>query len=533
LYSPVLLAILFMLPRLLSPQFELFDAGRALVTAQKISSGTWYTGADSIEGRFRPVHWLWFTLSYLADGSNPLWFFLANTLALLIITGGTVFLVHAVSGSRLQAWLAGILLLSAGPVVEGFYTIKGEVVQLALMVLALLIILAYARAGGKWKKAALVAAAALVLLLAALAKETTIVLLPISLVWYLSARFWPARDRNAARTGITGAFLVANLLSVPAFFLLRSAAISDQLSEGTYTSRYTFQLGQLATSALRWAGWLVRDFSWVVPLLLLALLAIITSRRAAGARLLFDSAVWMAAWICVYLPWNFMAEYYMLPFALGLAVLASGLAVETARLLGGKSWQRWAAAAGVGLSAVLMLGSLLNNRTNAAVQLAVNSVDASAMSYLVNETGSRGTILVNIQDSNEYVYEMRVQLQEVYGRPDLEVDTFSSDMPRPEGGTNVYIAAPYVINQPLLTVRMGIIEESQNLWSADLEEYLRAHPGWGVVYEHAETLRLSDVNYPRLFCPFVETRAFCASPVPLLDARLFTYGWRIYRWEAP
>jgi hypothetical protein len=56
MYTPVLLAILFMLPRLLLARFELFDDARTLITADKISRGIWYTYPDNMEGRFRPIH---------------------------------------------------------------------------------------------------------------------------------------------------------------------------------------------------------------------------------------------------------------------------------------------------------------------------------------------------------------------------------------------------------------------------------------------------------------------------------------------
>ena len=46
LYSPVLIAILVMIPRLLSPQFGLFDDGNSIVTAKKIAHGEWSFPVD-------------------------------------------------------------------------------------------------------------------------------------------------------------------------------------------------------------------------------------------------------------------------------------------------------------------------------------------------------------------------------------------------------------------------------------------------------------------------------------------------------
>ncbi len=533
LFAPVVIAVLIMLPRLLSPQFELFDDGRSLTSAEKISHGIWYTYPDSFEGRFRPIHWLWFTLSYLIGGKNPFWFYLSNTLALVVIVGGLIFLVRRLGGSRLQAFTAGFAFVVAGPVVESFYTLKGEVIQLALMLLSLLAIQPYAEVKKDWHKIGVACLTLAVVFMAYLAKETSLVLLPISLVWYLLARFWPGYEADPSRRAARGIYLLANLISAPVFLVLRQLATSTGLNQGSYTVRYAFQLGQIAVSALRWAGWLVRDFAWVVPLLVLAILFILRRRTLANRSLLVDALVWMGAWIGVYLPWNFMAEYYMLPFALGLAVFVSALAAEILPAFREAGWKRWAAMAGSILAAVLLIGSLLNNLTNARVQLTVDAADAAMMEYLIRNTGTGSTILVNIQDPNEYYYEMGSQLAEIDGRPDLNLQPFRSNAGLPGDKANLFIVTPYVKNQPLLTVRMGVIEDTQNHWNDNLLGFLQTDPGWRIVSSPSGDFTLTDVNYPRVFCALVKTRSFCATPAPLIDTRQFSYGWRIYQSSGP
>ena len=528
-YLPVLLAFLLMVPRLVSLHFGLFDNGRILVTAEKIAQGTWYTGADSIEGRFRPIHWLWFTLSYLVGGTNPLWFYIANTLALLTIVGGLIILVRAAGGSRLQASLTGLVFLLSGPIMESFMSLKGEVIQLTLIVISLLAVLLYARARNFLQKITAIVLIFFVLSLAYLTKETSLVLLPISLVWYLLSRFWPGYEKEPHRRAARAAYLIANLLAAALFFILRKVSISTQISGGTYSGQYTLSLGQLGVSALRWAGWLVRDFVWVVPLVVLAMVVFISQRRLKNRYLLIDAFIWMGAWICIYLPWTFMAEYYMLPFALGLAVFVSVCVVETIPTLQGRGWRKWVSVVLFCSSLVLLVGALLNYLTNARVQLAVDQDDASMISYLVQNTEPGSIVLVNIQAPNEYFYEMQTQLGEVYGRSDLKVEVFSSDITLPEDTPTVYIVSPYVINQPLLTVRMGVVEETQRMWNDNLLGFLKDNPRWQIVFKPADKFHLADINYPRIFCPFVKTHAFCATPVPLIDIREFEYGWTVYR----
>ena len=69
--SPIIVAVLIMLPRLLSPQFGLFDDGRSMVTAQKVTQGVWDMSVDDFEGRFRPLYWLFFALPYALFGDGP------------------------------------------------------------------------------------------------------------------------------------------------------------------------------------------------------------------------------------------------------------------------------------------------------------------------------------------------------------------------------------------------------------------------------------------------------------------------------
>jgi len=526
------MAVLVMLPRLLSPQFGLFDDGRTLVTAQTLTSGTWYTGKDSIEGRFRPIHWLWFSVLYLLDGANPFWFFIGNMLALAFVTWGIIFLVRKVGGSGLQAWLAGAVFVLAGPIPETFFSLKGEVHQSVFLMLALLSMLPYSKSQSRWQKAGALVLSAMAVLLANFSKETSVVLLPISVTWYALVRFIPGYGKESDRRDRYGAFAFANIIAVIVFFIIRTWVISMQVNTGTYTQRYAIDFGQILQSVVRWGGWLVRDFFWVVPLLLAALL-LIASRRKIQSVLLLESFVWMGAWMGIYLPWNFMAEYYMLPFTMGLAVFASALVVEIIPAVRDHGWRGLSSLTALGLSLLFFIGSLFNTLTNARVQLVVDESNAHMMTEVARSAAPNSLILVNFQDFTEYVAEMQTQFETLYGRPDLRVEMINPEETIPDAGGDTYIVAASVNNQPLLTVRMGVVEEAQRIWNERLKEFLQANDNWKSVYEAMRTFRLSDVNYPRLFCPFIKTRAFCATPAPLVDTRPFTYGWTIYKLENP
>ncbi len=76
---------------------------------------------------------------------------------------------------------------------------------------------------------------------------------------------------------------------------------------------------------------------------------------------------------------------------------------------------------------------------------------------------------------------------------------------------------------------MGVVEDTQDGWNYSLQNYLQAHSAWQAVFSAEQSFHLSDVNYPRLFCPLVKTRSFCAMPAPFIDIRAFLYGWKIYK----
>ncbi|MFU8827224.1 MAG: hypothetical protein ACNA70_07005 [Brevefilum sp.] len=44
-----------------------------------------------------------------------------------------------------------------------------------------------------------------------------------------------------------------------------------------------------------------------------------------------------------------------------------------------------------------------------------------------------------------------------------------------------------------------------------------------------DEFRIINLNLPVVLCPLVGPHGFCEHPDPLLDTRLFRYGWDIYR----
>jgi hypothetical protein len=123
------------------------------------------------------------------------------------------------------------------------------------------------------------------------------------------------------------------------------------------------------------------------------------------------------------------------------------------------------------------------------------------------------TVLVNIQTSNEYVEQMGLYyLPKVFNRPDLITLPYQSqplgveaELYRPD----VILAVPHIENQPLMAVRLGLYEPTQNTWNQSLLDQLSS--GWKMQnsIDHQFPLFLSICPG---FCPFIQLACFVLSP---------------------
>lgn len=524
-YWPVFLAVLLVVPRLVSAEFGLFDDPAAIRYSQGIANGDWSVlSNDADSGRFRPLYWLQYALTYLLVGRQPFWFYVVNSLVFVTLTGELIWLVRRLGGSQRQGWITGALFVLAGPVIENVYTLmKPELLQLALILGAILPLAGPATAPVMPRRMALFAILSTVLLLlAAMAKETTLLMLPIGLTWLVIAWLASNVDAQASELVRWGAFFTAIVVAVAIYFGIRGQFLEVSLIGGSYSGNFEWNLARYADSAIRWSGWLIRDFAWMLPLGLI-LLADLLDRKLDQASLLAAAIVWIGAWIAVYIPWEFTLEYYILPVALGVSVVAGIALISAIRRLRNheRRWLTWLALA---LAFPLWLASLSNNLSNARQQIAVDRANARLLEFLSEEAGDDRRVIINIQQENEYVYELRTHLQDVVGLLGTQVGVFDPGGGLPPG--SALIAAPYVHNQPLLAVRMGVIEPAQEAWNQSLQEVLGQ--GAETAFETEENFRLFIVDLPRLLCSVLPERGYCRAERPLIDTREFQYGWRVY-----
>ena len=528
------MAGLVMLPRLASPQFGLLDDGLTLQTGRQVV-GRWSSTLHLIPetGRFFPAYWLVYSVVVGIVGIRPLAFFVVNVLLLAGLLAVLAGLVRLSGGTRLQAAVAAAVFALCGPTIEAFYTLsKAEPLQLMWIGASLLATAASAIEARRARRAPLIALAAATLLLAHATKETSVVLLPISLGW-LAVERWSSRERGPwARFAAT--CVVVNVVAAVAFAALRWSYAPLGLAEGTYTRAYALHAGAIGAALFRISAWLVRDFAFLLPLLAVTVLSL-SGGRPAWRRPILYAGVWMAGWLAVYLPWPVTFEYHLLPFAFGAAALAGTVvgdswAARSRRHVAARRRVAWSVLVASGL---LWLVALVNAVADARVQLTVDRSNTDLVDFLAG-LPSHSRVVLNT-GVNEYLFELPMHLSQIKGRSDIVVEDVGRVPLDGPSSADVFVVTPELANKPWPTVRVALDEPGVRHHNEMLITALagRAAP----VYRAVHHTRLVELGVHRLLChvtrrPFTDA-SFCPSDRGGIDSRIFSYGWQVHRLLRP
>jgi hypothetical protein len=531
-----LVAFVAMLPRLWSAQFGLLDDGQTLRMAMATSSD-WTNSYTMFRdaGRFFPAYILFLWAVHSIVGPRPLLFFVANYVVLCGITAGLIWLVRARGGTTLQAAAAGLFFVFSGPAVESFYTLsKAEPPQLLWITVSLLLLTLSSRAATSLRKAGVFLAMTAVLLVANLAKETTVVLIPVSLGWlvvgWLAARLGKGGTNLAERKR----YFFASAIAWSTFVLLRLFLGRLTFTKGSYTEHYGAIPATLASSVTDLVVLLGRDFTYLVPLAVW-LMVVSVERGGRQGLLLADTVIWMVGWVAVFLPWGRVFEYYLLPFTFGLAAF-SGIALG--RVLGAISgesggFRRRAATVCLALFLLIWLLNLSNRVTDAAVQLAVDAANDDMIRFAAT-LPAYSILLVDIPGANEYTYEIGVHLSDVHHRGDIVVSSIDEVAVVGELiliGKTHYIVVPRVRRHAWPAVRIAVYEGGGIYGHRALGP--AAEQGAEVVYRTRRRVQLLSFGLQQFACKLIASEQsrglYCGHEQRLMDTRMFRYGWEIYK----
>lgn len=529
---PLLLCLIIMLPRLASPQFGLEDDGTSIQVAQQWTSGHFNItpGPDLGSGRFRPFYWAGLTLIYLLGGKNPAWYYLSNTLVLMLTVGSLTFLVRARGTTKLQACLAGCLFAIASPVIESFYTIsKQEPLQVAWVLFSLLPLFGIFPKSARGKVIAFLAST-LALTCASLSKETTLAMVPISLAWLVLEWLFHRKDRQVLRA--TARYAGASMLAGAIFLLLRGLFLGGGLTLHGYSAHYQLAPGLILFMMNYWIAWFVRDFLGLFLCLLLLVVSFPRQIQAAEYKLLVASAVWMGAWVAIFLPWEALNEYYLLPFSVGYAVFCGvtlGIALEQRKGLSLR--KRAVSYASLVILALFLMTTLFNNYSNGRIQLTMDRQDDALYNHILNHFTARDQILATASENPTFLRDLNLNLTVFGDHSDIQVGPFAFQTPGP-GETPVasyYLITADIQNRPLFSVRLADMAASQS--SPALRPFLGTNPQ--PVFTSSEQVHLIDFNLVKLLCPLVMNKPlgwlYCHNNAGVVDGDEFSHVWRIYR----
>jgi hypothetical protein len=540
--SPAILAVLIVIPRLSSAEFGLLCDGNTLVAVRQMGSGI-YPMWDIQGRRSRPVYWIyWFIIGSLA-GQDPFLYYLLQSVFLFFLVVALVYFYRTISTNKIIAWLGGILFVLSGPVIENFYTLsKSEPLALFWLVLSLISIDRYSDRRSRLIKSALFLQTTLFIFLSVASKETALVILPISAGWLLVSVLRQSNsifDHNKAL-----AYFLAGLFAALFFVVMRSLMVGGDLIGSGYSDQFQFTLARLFSSGSRWAAWIFHDFAYVIPMCVFLLVRLIRKEHIPQLNILLMGLIWMAGWVSVYLFWIFVADYYLLPFAAGIAIFSAILLFEMISHCRKNLRVTSPAFILILIFIGLFLTTLPNNVTMARQQLKVDSANAQLVDYFSEHLEPEQSVMMLIPDQSEYLEQLGLLLEEIYG---LEVSFVGVD-PEAEVSATIPNLSIKVIsrieNQVLLSPRLGLYDRVQDeinkanevdaLSDQKLEKFI------------SQSYRILNVDLPRIVCPLVKPvtelngstnlnalssiDVYCSS-APLLDRRMFKYQWLIYRQE--
>jgi hypothetical protein len=533
-FAPVALAGLVMLPRLASPQFGLLDDGLTLQTGREVI-GWWPSTLYLIPetGRFFPAYWLVYSTIFGIVGARPLAFFTVNVLLLAGLLAVLVRLVRLGGGTSRQAAVAMVLFALSGPTIESFYTLsKAEPLQLTWIGISLLATAAASIEARRARRVGLITLAAGSLLLAHATKETSLVLVPISLGW-LAVERWSSRERGPCGR-FAAPYVVINVVAAAAFLVLRWYYAPLALAEGTYTRAYALNPETVGPALFRISAWLVRDFAFLLPLLAVTVPSLLGGRSAWRPPILY-ACVWMVGWLAVYLPWPATFEYYLLPFAFGAAGLAGTVVGDSGA---SRSHPHSVTRGRVAWSVLVTSGllwsvAIVNAVADARVQLTVDRSNADLVDFLAG-LPVRSRVVVNT-GVNEYLVELPMHLSQIKGRSDILVEHVTRLPPNGPSSADVFVVTAEVANKPGPTVRVALDESSVRRDNAMLSEVLTGRSE--LVYRAAQHTHLIEIGIHRLLCsvtvsPLTDA-TYCPSDRGVIDSRTFSYGWQVHRLRRP
>jgi len=521
---PLILTFLIMLPRLLYPSFGLLDDGTMFARAQETLSGDFSTPFDTGAGRFRPVTGIINAINYLIGKYNPFWHFINMALVFLAIQVLIVIVMKEIKIPIPGIILSIICFALGGTIVESFFTLsKHETIQTLWIMLSLLFLVLFSKHEKNKLRLFFLVLSGLFASLAFLTKETTFAMVLIAGGWWMLTLIKKS-DFSTKFRKTTFIYLVIVGIGAILYFGFRKLTPTAEIASGTYSTNYSFAIRGILSNTFRWMHLLLHYFPYLIPVLFggsIFLLGQWKKKLDSVDILMVFSAWWGICWFAIFIPWKYAESYYLLPFSLGAAVFV-GLYIY--KIFSTKVSADFLQKSLASITLLLFILTIPNFITNGKIQIAMDKVHQETLKYVSNTLEQNGRLLINIQKDNEYYQGVQYFLSDYYHRADVSLETVAS-VSVGNNDLQTLIIVPSVTNQPILTPRMNIIEESQTDWNQIL--YSNLGDGYSLKNVGEEQIHLFNINFSNILCPVLGERNYCVNHEPIVDTRVMTYRWDV------
>lgn len=318
---PFVASLLFMLPFVLAPAFNIIDDGASLYVAEKLKNTLTITNwtetlVEKEVGRFRPMYHITFFIIYSVFGLNPLPYWLMQWL----ILGFTLYLMsiflYKITNHRIVSFGLPLLMLFIVPTVENFYRLgTAEPKQMFIWTL-LLLSFVYLKQFISSKKMFFLSV--LLFSLSLLMKETSITFV---LFYYFFATWNFIFNKN---TKVESGYIIL----LPSIIVLMF--LSGIPSAQGYSSNFNFNFNTI------WYNLLLAKLEHAVILFPLSIAGISVAARYLTSKYLLKKPLGSFFWqlmlltqligilVIGILPWGFQLGRYFYPVYI-IALLIIGL----------------------------------------------------------------------------------------------------------------------------------------------------------------------------------------------------------------
>src|SRR5215216_207374 len=535
--------LLVMLPRILSAQFGLLDDAVLLLNAEQS-----ITDLDSIlhqfraAGRFLPTTALLRGFVFSFSGFSPFRWYIWSTFELMAICLVLAYIARRHGFSILQALLSVLFFLASPTMIENFYTLsKSEIPMLLFISSAILLASSYRSAQNQFTKIMIMILCFILLLIAYGTKETLIVLPFIFLSWPAISWIYAKKageDQVSWQSDMI--LLVGSVIGGILYWVAQS--MLGYSSQTTYAEGYQlFNAQKMLFNFLTLLGWLIRDYPYLLPLLISAFL--LKPIREAG-YLVFTVRwmIWMIAWLAILLPWYYLS-YYFLPFLFGGALFSGAILGKMLELLRFKEVlsltgdsknspympvtisRKWLWGCCITAS-LLVIPPAINANAYAKEQLTFDKANWQIVEQ-VRSLPANSQLFLNIPPEAEYFYEFQLYVSEIYGRPDIKIKACQPLISLPSG-KDIYVASPIFLYQVLPRVRAlngpSIIE-----WRQSLNGLIE---GSELIYSTRIRGPVLDIGFHRMLSFLKIGDMIGDSDRNMFVATTIDYGWDLWKYSS-